>query len=450
MNFEKITSEEMLEEISDKLIVYLKDGTLNLNTFIKKIDMNIDNMDQLLRIHFILREKVRKFIKKLPERIRNIKTSTQKINRQLRGEVRGKIDWQETIEHRCNTNYKNNTLFVCQQTNKDFNIKENLVLKKLLNIIHDIIFEDLKSSPENYSWLSNWLGEGDLAYNLDDIYYRNIYLNKIDISEVIISDRMIQDTKKSRNILYKDAADLLEYYKYFISEEGWKEHEKEILKLLNKTFINPQKESVLFELYWAIKIIENNSEDYQLELIDEGQNMIASWSEDDLRYKVYHDSIGSNRVNWSIDLDELNDIENEFFKRKILSRKKARNISKIFSSKLSSNYWKGRPDILIEIVDKNKDELKKIIIGEVKHTNSENTVKNGLKELFDYIYLVRKAGKEEFINDYKNKENNLEIIGLLLFDQITMEDEQIVKGLKLESSDYLKLTYIIEDFTNFF
>ena len=39
VNFEKITSEEMLEEISDKLIVYLKDGTLNLNTFIKKIDM---------------------------------------------------------------------------------------------------------------------------------------------------------------------------------------------------------------------------------------------------------------------------------------------------------------------------------------------------------------------------------------------------------------------------
>ena len=87
----------MLEEISDKLIVYLKDGTLNLNTFIKKIDMNIDNMDQLLRIHFILREKVRKFIKKLPERIRNIKTSTQKINRQLRGEVRRKINLQETI-----------------------------------------------------------------------------------------------------------------------------------------------------------------------------------------------------------------------------------------------------------------------------------------------------------------------------------------------------------------
>ena len=160
--------------------------------------------------------------------------------------------------------------------------------------------------------------------------------------------------------------------------------------------------------------------------------MIASWSEDDLRYKIYHDSIGSNRVNWSIDLDELNDIENEFFQRKILSKKKARNISKIFSSKLSSNYWKGRPDILIEIVDKNKDELKKIIIGEVKHTNSENTVKNGLKELFDYIYLVRKAGKEEFIFDYENKENKLEIIGLLLFDQINIEDEQIIKGLKLK------------------
>ena len=101
-----------------------------------------------------------------------------------------------------------------------------------------------------------WLGEEDLAYNLDDIYYRNIYLNKIDISEVIISDRMIQDTKKSRNILYQEAAELLEYYKYFINEEGWKQNKAEIISLLNETFIKPQKERMLFELYWAIKIIQ--------------------------------------------------------------------------------------------------------------------------------------------------------------------------------------------------
>jgi len=447
VNSQKITTEEMLEEIGDKLIVYLKDGTLNMDSFLNKIDMNIDEMDQLLRIHFILREQVKKFIEKLPDRIRNIKTSTQKINRQLRGEVRGKIDWQETIKYRCNTNYKNSTTFVCQQTNKDFNIKENLVLKKLLNIIHSIIFDDLNAAPENYSWLSSWLGEGNLAYSLDEIYYRNIYLNKIDINEVIISDRMIQDTKKSRNILYQEAAELLEYYKYFINEEGWKNHETEIINLLNKTFIKPQKESVLFELYWAIKIIENNSEDYQLQLMDRSQNMIASWSDDNFRYNVYHDSIGSGRVNWTIDLEELNNIKNEFFKRKILSRKKARTISEVFKSKIDTKYWSGRPDIVIEVVEENNKELKKLIIGEVKYTTSEKTAEDGLKELLDYIFLAKKVDDDKYIYNNLQENNNIEITGLLLFDNINLEQGPNVRGLQLTknivwniiSSDQIKI-----------
>jgi hypothetical protein len=421
----KITPEEMLEEIGGKLIVYLKNGTLNMDSFLNKIDMNIDDMDQLLRIHFLLKDKVRKFIEKLPNRIRNIKTSTQKINRQLKGEVRGKIDWQETIRYRCNTNYKDSTTFVCQQTNKDFNIKENLVLKKLLNIIHSIIFQDLDASPENYSWLSSWLGEGNLAYSLDEIYYRNIYLNKIDISEVIISDRMIQDTKKSRNILYQEAAELLEYYKYFINEEGWKEDQAEIISLLNETFIKPQKESVLFELYWVIKIIQYNSQNYRLKLIDGSKNLIASWTDNNLRYNIYHDSIGSSRINWSVDLDELKNIENKFFKRKILSRRKAREISEIFKSKIDSKYWTGRPDIVIEIINENKDRLEKIVIGEVKYTNRESTAKEGLKELLDYMQLVRTKDSNKYIN------NNIGIVGLLLLDNINLKNEMTFKGLKI-------------------
>ena len=427
----KITPEKMLEEIGDKLIVYLKDGSLNMDTFLKKLDMKIENMDQLLRIHFILKDKVRKFIEKLPYRIRNIKTSTQKINRLLKGEVRGKIDWQETTRYRCNTNYKNSTTFVCQQTNKDFNIKENLVLKKLLNIIHGIIFGDLDASPANYSWLSNWLGEGNLAYSLDEIYYRNIYLNKIDISEVIISDRMIQDTKKSRNILYQEAAELLEYYKYFINEGGWNENEAEIISLLNETFIKPQKESVLFELYWAIKIIQYNSEDYQLELIDGSKNLIASWTDDNLRYNVYHDSIGSSKINWTVDLDELKNIENEFFKRKILSRKRARDISEIFKSKIDSKYWTGRPDIVIEVINENNDKLEKIVIGEVKYTNIESTVKDGLKELIDYMYLVRAKGANKYINSNLSEKSNINIVGLLLMDNIDLKKDIDIKGLRL-------------------
>ncbi len=83
------------------------------------------------------------FVQELPERVRRIKTTVTKSTRKLEGEVRGRIDWQETIKERYKTNPKNQTLFACSQTKKNYNIQENLVLKQLLSVIHKTIFEDL-------------------------------------------------------------------------------------------------------------------------------------------------------------------------------------------------------------------------------------------------------------------------------------------------------------------
>jgi len=202
-----------------------------------------------------------------------------------------------------------------------------------------------------------------------------------------------------------------------------------------------------FQSNLAIKIIENNSEDYQLQLMDRSQNMIASWSDDNFRYNVYHDSIGSGRVNWTIDLEELNNIKNEFFKRKILSRKKARTISEVFKSKIDTKYWSGRPDIVIEVVEENNKELKKLIIGEVKYTTSEKTAEDGLKELLDYIFLAKKVDDDKYIYNNLQENNNIEITGLLLFDNINLEQGPNVRGLQLTknivwniiSSDQIKI-----------
>ncbi|MGM0500787.1 MAG: hypothetical protein ACQERL_11360, partial [Bacillota bacterium] len=146
MDSNKITAEAMLEEISDELIIYLKQGSIRVDSFLKKVDLNINNFEQLLRIHFLLKEEVKEFIEDLPYLIRNIKTSTQKTNREVNGEIRGRIDWQATISNRSKNAYTNSNTFVCQQVDKDFNIKENLVLKKFLNILNNILYDDLNSS----------------------------------------------------------------------------------------------------------------------------------------------------------------------------------------------------------------------------------------------------------------------------------------------------------------
>ena len=81
----KVSEEKLLNEISDDLNQFLKDG--DLSPFTREIDpnLNIDNLNKLLRIHFVLtkgnhidRLGVIDFVERLPQRLRRIKTTTQK------------------------------------------------------------------------------------------------------------------------------------------------------------------------------------------------------------------------------------------------------------------------------------------------------------------------------------------------------------------------------------
>lgn len=74
----KTKPEQLLEEIADKLITYLKNGQISPHFFKNKLNLNINSMRELLRLHFVLKDEVVQFIQCLPERIRYIKTSTLK------------------------------------------------------------------------------------------------------------------------------------------------------------------------------------------------------------------------------------------------------------------------------------------------------------------------------------------------------------------------------------
>jgi len=426
----KITAEDMLEEISDELIIYLKQGSIRVDSFLKKVDLNINNFEQLLRIHFLLKEEVKEFIEDLPYLIRNIKTSTQKTNREVNGEIRGRIDWQATISNRSKNAYTNGNTFVCQQVDKDFNIKENLVLKKFLNIINNILYNDLNSSWNDYSWLSDWFNNDGLFKKFEQIMSKNVYLKKINLDNTIITERMIADSKKSRNFLYRRAAELLEFYFDYIENNSWKDRDKEnkeILELLRKSFIKPEKDSVLFELFWVIQLIRANAKGYKFNLLDGSSNLTAEWLRGNYKYSLYHDSTASNELNWNVDLNEIKNSSNSYLKRKALSYENAKKISNIFNSEINSSYWSGRPDIIIEIRKRSDNSLKKIVLAEVKHTRNHETAKGGLKELLDYIYLIKDSNDKYF----DLSQNKIEIEGLLLVDQITREDG-IFNALKIK------------------
>ncbi|MFX0196312.1 MAG: hypothetical protein ACFFCW_09345 [Candidatus Hodarchaeota archaeon] len=396
----KTSTDLMLEEIAGDLNQYLKHG--NLRSFAKEIDpnLNIDNIMKLLRIHFVLttngdngKAGVIDFIEKLPQRLRRIKTAVKKETETFEGEVKGKINWQGTLKQRYNQNPGNKALFVCDKREKNYEIAENLVLKRLLQIVHGIVYNELNPAFENkYIWLKGWIGEKELKNVLNQLFLRNVYLRRIELAKHTVTDRMISRATKSRNALYKDAGELLIRYNKLMSYELDPAEAKE---LLHNTFIAPDKAETLFELYWTIKIIKHFS-DPTFQLIEPGRDTVATWRAKNYEYKIYHDSVGSFEFQESAkEISRFLKHKDNYLGREVKILKKIEQLTGVGSNSL----WGGRPDIVLEKYDENNNLLS-ILMGEVKYTQDKGYAIQGLKELLEYMALIKAKGI--YIEKYKD------------------------------------------------
>ncbi|OCA86167.1 hypothetical protein [Bacillus sp. FJAT-27986] len=404
----KVEKQKLIEEISDFLIIYLKSGKVGLNSFIQKTDLNIANLEQLLKVHFLLKDEVKSFVRNLPTTIRRFKTSTNVENEVYIGQIRGQINWGKTFQERAKESTK--LIYSCNERSRFYNIKENLVLKELLKSLYVLLFKTFKMDKlEKYEWFYEW---AELKLIVEQIYGKNIYLSKVNLSGAV-TDRMILETTKHRNPLYRDAANLLLLYRRILSNDMNKD---ELIHLFQQTFILPDKEEVLYELYWVIQIIKQNSQQAQLQLIDGRQNLVASWQDSEYTYQIYHDSEGSINIKFQIPTAEIAAVEHPFLVRKIKSMKKASSIAALaFERKIDTTlFWSGRPDVLIEVYSQATGELAKLIIGEVKHTRSVEYAMVGLKELLDYMAFAKHN------NDYLDGQP-VEVQGMLLTDLIEVK-----------------------------
>jgi hypothetical protein len=431
----------LLDEIAEDFTQYLKSGNLNIGSFSKKIDpnLNIDNVEKLLKIHFVLTERRDKnevgvidFIDQLSERIRRIKTTVKKRTDLFKGEIKGRVCWKDTLNYRYNQNPKDKTLFICDRREKNYEISENLVLKRLLQVIHGIVYEDLRVAiEEKYEWVKGWtIEEEKLKEMLNRIFFRNVYLRRIDLTNIKITDRMISRAKRSRQPLYREAATLLSRYRKLMNYEFDPEEAK---KLLENTFIKPEKIEVLFELYWVIKIIKDNFENPKFRLIVPGENVVAEWESGEYLYKIYHDSCGSFQFKESIRyLDEQLEDKDNYLGREL---KVIEELERIAKKHLQDTLWGGRPDIILEKYDA-EGKIVSLLIGEVKYTDDKAYAIQGLKELLEYIALIKESGRYRV--KYENLFENLEKIrGCLFLDTIAEWD--------IEGEDNIQVVMFGED-----
>lgn len=458
----KTPKDEVMEAIADRFHTYLRRGVRCEQVIgAAHPDLNIDNIETLLRIHFVLTESddgsdsvgVIDFVRELEYRIRHMKTSTSRKTIERRGEVRGHIDWQQTIKARSRSGHLAEPIFVSNQPEEHYDINENLVLKRLLSVIYDIINNDLEyalADPVRYDWLGAWTDStaAESSESLESaaemfqwVFERNIYLQRIDARTPILTDRTIEAVKRSRSVFYQHAAELLDRYRQL------KRHnlDSEIARnLLNHTLIAPDKSEVLFELYWIFQILDAY-EGVEYHVLSDQRaypSVIASWEQDGMRYEMSHDATGRSLMfDESIEGESIEPDGYLYRMNEVLS--KYQKLNDQLLDRGGGSLWGGRPDIVLERFREGEAEdwiLDKVFVGEVKYTRNPDYVASGLRELLEYMAFVKHRGSNKgYVEAPSAVLESVDVKGLLFVDRadITVPSKNGISVIQYTQSGQL-------------
>jgi len=427
-------ADRLVKEIASSFSVYLGRG-IQLSTILEDVDpcLNIEDLDELLDIHFLLSGKklasdvkqrppelkvdvpvtmdigVMDFVSLLQRRLRRLHTTTERETRVFKGELRGRIDWQETIKTRYRAGNLKDLTFACQLAEETINIPKNLVLWELLTTIRDAHTRavDLIEDKSEVSWFDPWLGESVLQDNLD-AGLSNVHLSELEDVNVRVNNRMIRAVSESRSPLYREAAELLGWYRRLQRHEI---NPSEARSLLGRQLFYPDPERedydevpTLFELYWVFKLLEAY-DNPQLRLITGATDLVAAWRESGAQYELYHDWTGGDTLTFKppiFDREDLEDTEGDdrYLRRldQLLSTQTS-SINAVFGHRRPSAPNELRPDFVLLRRETDTKAVERIAIGEVKYTRKRSTAADGLEELLEYMIYARRLTSESESED---------------------------------------------------
>lgn len=131
--YHKREVEMLVESIIKYMTAYLLNGFVDSN-ITKGFDVSgakALDFPTALKIRFLLDEEVAAFLKILETYLRRTKTEVSREKDLSKGEVRGHIDWGRTFQTWATSGYKDKTVFAIDKPIKNYDIPENLILKKL-------------------------------------------------------------------------------------------------------------------------------------------------------------------------------------------------------------------------------------------------------------------------------------------------------------------------------
>jgi hypothetical protein len=380
----------MLDRLTEDILAYAMQGDFpeqELARSLKpeQLDERFEEYQLLRDLHFVLKQDVVDFVRELPGRLRSIRTETESVSRTSRGAVEGRINWGATVKTRYSRNPTDRSLFVCDNRSIDYDIPENLVLKRLVAVIYDTLQQAEHYLKSDYEWArETWRGEEQLIDDLQRIVERNVHVRRIRDPETYEpTERMLTAAANSRQAIYREAAELVRSRQRLIDNDP-----DELRRLLDQTAITPDDENTLFELYVLFRFIgtleEMRDEQVTFKTISSERQEIAR-IEGEKEIVLYHDNSASDR--------NLSFVPEPDPDKDDLSRTEEVQVT---ANEVAGNYFRrdfenytGRPDVIvIEIRDPETDD-REFLIAEVKNSTSTDTIRRGIKETLEYLAFLR-------------------------------------------------------------
>ncbi|MBP1987922.1 hypothetical protein [Halolamina salifodinae] len=393
--------EQLVEGLSRDILAYVMHGSFPEQQIVEElrpdgVDGRFDDYESLIRLHFVLRPDVVSFVEDLPKRLRSIRTETENVSKTSRGQVDGRINWNRTIQARYSQNPNDRSLFVCESRSEDYDIDENVVLKRLLALIHETLADCAALFEREYDWVTDrWRENLELVDVLRNIVERNVHVTRIrEPAEYEPTDRMLQRAENSRSEIYREAARLLRTYRRSLAAE-----EDAIAELLEQTAVTPDDEETLLELYVlfryvsAIESLDEGS--FTIRTIESGSQEIARLEHDSRELLLYHDSSARGR-GLSFLPEEFERPREELSRAGVVQRE-AQSVAETYFQDRELRRSTGRPDVIVlEIREESRREY---LVTEVKNSTNFDTVRSGIKETLEYLAFLRQDGDLVFDDD---------------------------------------------------
>ena len=391
---------ELVDALATDIFAYVMHGDLSERHLASELrpddlDERFADFESLVRLHFVLRSDVVDFVEALPKRLRSVKTQTRDVTETTRGGVDGRIDWPSTVRERYATNPSDSGLFVCDRRHEDYDVDENVVLKRLLAVLYRTLDDLERFVKRDYDWVTDrWHENGELVDEMKRIFERNVHVTRIrDPEDYEPTERMFQTAERSRNDVYRDAAALLRTYRRSLRAD-----ETAIRELLERTLITPDDDETLFELYVlfrhvaAIEALQD--EQFTVQTIETGSQEIAHLETDGESVYLYHDTAAGDRgLSFNPEPDPSN-ADGDLSRTERVQRESL-EVARNYFPERDFNSATGRPDVIVLEVE--TDDAREYLVTEVKNTRRIETVQRGITETLEYLAFLRQD--DEFVHD---------------------------------------------------